>query len=223
MSRIIRNIESIVTTAAKGGLQLDKDLSLIVGLTNSIVQASSIWADAIASVETAQAQYQAWLVPVGLSCIININKSPIRNDAGLLTDEVLQALASRWDTHGMQTMYLTQSALRTRTSIIQGSFAASAFSTSSKSTNSTLLGTPSKASPPAMRTLIESTNDPKVNAFMQPTTVEDRIKTFQALYRGNPDSLVYELIKAPSFSLGVNREELVRTADSYRSAANMMS
>jgi hypothetical protein len=53
-----------MTTAENTELQLEKGLSLIVGLTNSIGQVGSVWADAIVSMETAQGQHQAWLAIV---------------------------------------------------------------------------------------------------------------------------------------------------------------
>jgi hypothetical protein len=153
---------------------------------------------------------------------MNANEQPTRRDAGLLTDNVLLALAGRWDIYGTQTMHFVESILRTGTPAISGPSSASSSCTSS-SINSYHPATPSDANSLKTKTLTEFANDPKINTFVRPTTTEDRIKTFQALYRGRFDELIFELIKAPSFTPGISRAELTQTAASYRTAASVLS
>jgi hypothetical protein len=93
---------------------------------------------------------------------------------------------------------------------------------SNEEINLPTFGTPSDTDSPQLKKFYELDNDPQIRKLMEPTTTEDEIKKFLALYANATDRQLYNAIKAPSMSLNMNRQSLNNSATSYRQAADIM-
>lgn len=145
-----------------------------------------------------------------------------RTDAKLLTPELLSRLASRWATYENEALNYVNSVIGVTAPVTANLLSIAISGVSEKDFNSATFGTPTDTDSKALRKFYELDNDPKLRAFVTPTTLKEHVEKFQILQAGALDSQLYNALKAPALYVGTNRQSLLNSAQAYLQSANIM-
>ncbi|KAJ8521048.1 hypothetical protein ONZ45_g2198 [Pleurotus djamor] len=201
---LIRKIERIIAITDETRRQLETAITLLADVATSMAEIGDVWTDIKRSLDLAASNYVDW------------------SDSGLLTDELLNALALRWGSFENAAIRYIDSVLGIKTPTTVNLLAIALSGISNKAAKSKTFAALSDTTSPALSRLNEINDDSHLRPLIEPRTVEDRIKKFQFLQASVLDDHFYNAIKAPSVDMSTNRQNLNNSAASYQQAANIM-
>jgi hypothetical protein len=145
-----------------------------------------------------------------------------RKGANLLTDELVAIPISRWAAYENEAIRYVDSVLGIKTPTTVNLLAIVASGITEKDIKSDTFGSPSDTDSSALKKFYELDSDPQLQALLHPSTKEEQIKQFLAVYASASDAMLYNALRAPTLRLGTNRRTLNNSAASYRQAADIM-